>query len=160
GARGADTAPGAARRRASSLGRGTGDSHMNTHDVPAGEEPWRDLPPDEQPHPDYLRAHRGIASWLLTTDHKRIALMFYVAILISFALGGIPALMLRAELLTPERSFLDADTYNRMFTIHGVVMVFMFLVPGIPAIFGNFVLPMQLGAKDLAFPRLNLLSFY
>jgi len=115
---------------------------------------------DEAPPPDYLRADRGIKSWLLTTDHKRIAMMFYVLILGMLGLGGLFALILRTELLTPERSILDADTYNRMFTLHGLVMIFLFMIPAIPAIFGNFVLPIMIGAKDLAFPRLNLLSLY
>jgi cytochrome c oxidase subunit 1 len=113
--------------------------------------------PDE---PSYLAADRGIRSWLLTRDHKRIALMFYVLILFMLALGGAFALLLRAELISPERDIMGADTYNRMFTLHGLVMIFLFMIPGIPSIFGNFVLPMMLGAKDLAFPRLNLLSLY
>ncbi|HEY6783365.1 MAG TPA: cbb3-type cytochrome c oxidase subunit I, partial [Gemmatimonadales bacterium] len=99
-------------------------------------------------------------SWLSTHDHKRIALMFYVTVLVLFGVGGIFALALRTELLTPERTVMDAMTYNRMFTLHGVTMVWMFLIPAIPTVFGNFVLPMQLGARDLAFPRLNLASFY
>ncbi len=109
---------------------------------------------------DYLRADRGIRSWLLTTDHKRIALMFYVVIVFSLILGGVFALLLRTELLTPERTVMDAVTYNRMFTLHGVTMVWLFMIPAIPNTFGNFVLPIMLGAKDLAFPRLNLASFY
>jgi cytochrome c oxidase subunit 1 len=110
--------------------------------------------------PDYLRNGTGVWSWLSTHDHKRIALMFYVTVLIMFGVGGIFALALRTELLTPERTVMDAMTYNRMFTLHGVTMVWMFLIPAIPTVFGNFVLPMQLGARDLAFPRLNLASFY
>jgi len=110
--------------------------------------------------PDYLRAASGVRSWLTTTDHKRIALMFYVVVLVMFMVGGLFALALRVELLTPRRTVMDAMTYNRMFTLHGVTMVWMFLIPAIPAVFGNFILPMQLGAKDLAFPRLNLASFY
>jgi cytochrome c oxidase subunit 1 len=110
--------------------------------------------------PDYLRAASGIASWLTTIDHKRIAIMFLVATTLAMLLGGTFALLLRTKLLTPEPGFIEAITYNRLFTLHGVVMVFMFMVPAIPAVFGNFVLPMMLGAKDLAFPRLNLASFY
>jgi cytochrome c oxidase subunit 1 len=109
---------------------------------------------------DYLRVSGGIRSWLTTTDHKRIALMFYALVLLMFTVGGMFALALRVELLTPQRTVMDAMTYNRMFTLHGVTMVWMFLIPAIPAVFGNFVLPMQLGARDLAFPRLNLASFY
>ncbi|APR76329.1 Cytochrome c oxidase polypeptide I [Minicystis rosea] len=123
-------------------------------------EIWNHAPEPPEPEPDYLRADRGIRSWLLTKDHKRIALMFYVVILVAMILGGIFALALRTELLTPDRTVMDADTYNRMFTLHGVVMVFLFMIPAIPAIFGNFVVPLMVGAKDLAFPRLNLASFY
>jgi cytochrome c oxidase subunit 1 len=110
--------------------------------------------------PDYLREGRGVRSWLFTTDHKRIGLMFYVIIVLMLILGGIFALVLRAELLTPERTLVDANTYNRMFTLHGVTMVWLFMIPSIPNAFGNFMLPIMIGAKDLAFPRLNLLSFY
>jgi cytochrome c oxidase subunit I len=120
----------------------------------------REEPAGEEPPPDYLHADQGIRSWLLTRDHKRIGLMFYVLVLFMLALGGSFALLLRTELLTPERSIMSADTYNRMFTLHGVTMVWLFLIPSIPNAFGNFVLPMMLGAKDLAFPRLNLLSLY
>jgi cytochrome c oxidase subunit I len=109
---------------------------------------------------DYLRADRGVRSWLLTRDHKRIAVMFLVGISLSLLLGGIFALLLRLELLTPERTMMDAGTYNRMFTLHGIVMVFMFMIPSIPAVFGNFMLPIMIGARDVAFPRLNLASFY
>jgi cytochrome c oxidase subunit 1 len=112
------------------------------------------------PEPDYLRAESGVWSWLGTKDHKRIALMFYVSVLLFLGVGGIFALALRTELLTPERTVMEALTYNRMFTLHGVVMVWLFLIPGIPTVFGNFVLPIMLGARDLAFPRLNLASFY
>jgi cytochrome c oxidase subunit 1 len=129
-------------------------------DEAAGEEPWRGAPDIEEPPLDYLRAGRGIKSWLLTTDHKRIGLMFYGLVLLMLALGGAFALVLRAELLGPERDIISADTYNRMFTLHGVTMVWLFLIPSIPNVFGNFVLPIMLGAKDLAFPRLNLLSLY
>jgi cytochrome c oxidase subunit 1 len=107
--------------------------------------------------PDYLRAP---GSWLNTRDHKRIALLFYGSTILFLMVGGLFALALRTELLTPERTIMDAMTYNRMFTLHGVTMVWLFLIPGIPTVFGNFILPMQLGARDLAFPRLNLASFY
>jgi cytochrome c oxidase subunit 1 len=102
----------------------------------------------------------GIASWLNTRDHKRIGVMFLVATTISFALGGVFALVIRLELLTPGPTVVDAMTYNRLFTLHGVVMIFLFMIPAIPSGFGNFLLPLMLGAKDVAFPRLNLLSFY
>ncbi|TKD09498.1 cytochrome c oxidase subunit I [Polyangium fumosum] len=111
-------------------------------------------------HPDYLRADSGLRSWLLTKDHKRIALMFYVGVILFLGLGGTFALVLRTELLTPEQTFIDASTYNQMFTLHGITMVWLFMIPAIPTVFGNFVLPIMLGAKDLAFPRINLASFY
>src|SRR3954463_1017667 len=110
--------------------------------------------------PDYLRARAGIRSWLFTTDHKRIALMFFVATTLAMMLGGTFAMLLRTKLLTPGPGFIEPVTYNRLFTLHGVVMVFMFMIPAIPAVFGNFFLPMMLGATDLAFPRINLASFY
>jgi cytochrome c oxidase subunit 1 len=109
---------------------------------------------------DYLHAETGILSWLLTRDHKRIALMFLGGTTFSLLLGGVFALLVRLELLTPERTIMSAGTYNRMFTLHGVIMVFMFMIPSIPTVFGNFFVPMMLGAKDVAFPRLNLASFY
>ncbi|WP_438013524.1 cbb3-type cytochrome c oxidase subunit I [Sorangium sp. So ce315] len=109
---------------------------------------------------DYLRADAGVRSWLLTTDHKRIGIMFYALVVPMLLLGGVFALVLRTELLTPGPTVIDASTYNRMFTLHGVVMVWLFLIPSIPNIFGNFVLPLMIGAKDLAFPRLNLASLY
>ncbi|ACY15234.1 cytochrome c oxidase subunit I [Haliangium ochraceum] len=109
---------------------------------------------------NYLQAGRGIRSWLLTTDHKRIGLLFFAATSLSLLLGGVFALLLRLELLTPARDLMSATAYNRAFTHHGVIMVWLFMIPSIPGIFGNFVLPMMLGAKDVAFPRLNLASFH
>ncbi|MFS8069790.1 MAG: cbb3-type cytochrome c oxidase subunit I, partial [Byssovorax sp.] len=105
------------------------------------------MPPP--PPPDYLRDGEGIRSWLLTTDHKRIGMMFYVVIVAMLALGGVFALLLRTELLTPEQTIMTAPVYNRMFTLHGIVMVFLFMIPSIPSAFGNFVLPIMLGARDL-----------
>jgi cytochrome c oxidase subunit I len=110
--------------------------------------------------PDYFRADRGLRSWLLTTDHKRIALMFFAAVSLSLFLGGIFAILLRLELIAPDRVLVDAQTYNQLFTQHGIVMVFMFMIPAIPTVFGNFFLPIMIGAKELAFPRINLASFY
>jgi cytochrome c oxidase subunit 1 len=109
---------------------------------------------------DYLRCELGLRSWLFTTDHKRIALMFYGAVITFLFLGGVFALAIRIELLSPHRFYISASSYNRLFTMHGITMVFLFLIPSIPSVFGNFVVPLQLGAKDLAFPRLNLISFY
>ncbi|MES1207131.1 MAG: cbb3-type cytochrome c oxidase subunit I, partial [Pseudomonadota bacterium] len=110
--------------------------------------------------PSYLQAESGIWSWLNTRDHKRIGVMFLVTVTGMFLLGGLFALALRTELLTPNRTIMDAMTYDRLFTLHGVTMVWLFLVPSIPTSFGNFLLPLQIGAKDLAFPKLNLMSFY
>jgi cytochrome c oxidase subunit 1 len=108
----------------------------------------------------YLNVDFGVKSWLLTTDHKRIALLYLVSITLMFFIGGLAISIVRLQLLTPDNNLVDADTYNKLFTMHGIVMVFFFLIPAIPAVLGNFFLPMMLGAKDLAFPRLNLLSWY
>ena len=108
----------------------------------------------------YLNDGHGLKSWLLTKDHKRIALLYLASITAFFALGGFFAMMVRLELLTPAGDLMTPETYNKMFTMHGVVMVFFFLVPSIPATLGNFLLPIMIGAKDLAFPRINLLSWY
>ena len=108
----------------------------------------------------YLNASYSIVSWLFTKDHKRIAILYLVPVTLMFFLGGLAISINRLNLLTPEGGLVDADTYNKLFTIHGVIMVFFFLVPVIPTVLGNFLLPMMIGAKDLAFPRLNLLSWY
>ncbi len=97
---------------------------------------------------------------MLTTDHKRIALLFLGSITTFFFLGGFFAMLIRLELLTPAGDLVLADTYNKLFTMHGIVMIFLFLIPSVPAVFGNFLVPMMIGAKDLAFPRLNLASWY
>jgi cytochrome c oxidase subunit 1 len=112
------------------------------------------------PHKTYLNADKGLLSWLLTRDHKRIGLMFLASVILFLFVGGIFALLVRMELLTPGPTIMDAATYNRMFTLHGIVMIFLFMIPAIPSAFGNFVLPIMLGAEDVAFPRLNLGSFY
>lgn len=109
---------------------------------------------------NYLNCDYSLKSWLTTLDHKRIGLLYLIAILIFFLIGGSMALMIRYELLTPEGDFLMSDTYNKTFTMHGVALIFFFLIPSIPAVLGNFLLPLMLGAKDVAFPRLNLLSWY
>ena len=109
---------------------------------------------------NYLTSEHSVASWLLTTDHKRIAILYMISITLFFFLGGAAATLMRLELITPAGDLLRSDYYNRMFTLHGVVMVFLFMVPVIPSVFGNFFLPMMIGAPDLAFPRLNLASFY
>ncbi len=110
--------------------------------------------------PNYLNAEYGWKSWLFTTDHKRIAVLYLISISVMFALGGVFAMLIRTEMLTPEGDLVNSDTYNKFFTMHGVVMVFFFLIPSIPATLGNFLVPMMIGAKDLAFPRINLLSWY
>ncbi|HTF37601.1 MAG TPA: cbb3-type cytochrome c oxidase subunit I, partial [Blastocatellia bacterium] len=115
---------------------------------------------EQPPRTHYLNATYGLKSWLLTRDHKRIALLYLVSVTFFFALGGAFAAAIRLELLTPQGDMIQAETYNRMFTMHGVVMVFFFLIPSIPATLGNFLVPLMIGAKDLAFPRLNLLSWY
>ncbi len=108
----------------------------------------------------YLRAGHTLRSWLLTTDHKRIALLYLISITFFFFVGGSAAALMRIDLLTPEGDVLSNEGYNRAFTLHGVIMVWFFLIPSIPATFGNFLLPLMIGARDLAFPRLNLLSWY
>src|SRR3954465_11884951 len=109
---------------------------------------------------NYLNAEYGIRSWLLTTDHKRIALLYLLSITFFFFVGGFFALLIRLELLTPAGDLMTADMYNKAFTMHGQIMVFFFLIPSIPAVLGNFLVPMMIGAKDLAFPRINFLSWY
>jgi cytochrome c oxidase subunit 1 len=109
---------------------------------------------------NYLNAEHSIRSWLLTTDHKRIAVLYLVSITLMFALGGLFAMLIRIELITPQGDLLSPDAYNRAFSMHGIIMIFFFLVPSIPATLGNFLVPMMIGARDLAFPRVNLLSWY
>jgi len=112
------------------------------------------------PAKHYLNDNYGIRSWLLTKDHKRIAILYLVSITFFFFLGGLFAALIRLELLTPQGDLFQSDTYNKLFSMHGINMVFFFLVPSIPATIGNFVLPLMVGAKDLAFPKINLLSWY
>ena len=113
-------------------------------------------PPSE---PSYLTAENTVASWLLTKDHKRIALLFFVSITFFFFVGGAAATLMRLNLATPE-GLLQPSVYNRMFTMHGIIMVWFFLIPSIPTTFGNFFVPLMIGARDLAFPRVNLGSWY
>jgi cytochrome c oxidase subunit 1 len=116
--------------------------------------------PRPRTRPDYLNVSYGVWSWLFTVDHKRIAILYLVSITLMFFVGGAFAVVIRLELATPKGDLVEADTYNKLFTMHGVVMIFFFLIPSIPAVFGNFFVPMMIGAKDLAFPRINLLSWY
>src|SRR6266704_3363924 len=111
-------------------------------------------------HAHYLNARYGLKSWLLTTDHKRIALLYLVSVTLFFFLGGIYAALIRLELLTPYGRFVSDENYNKLFTMHGLIMIFFFLIPSIPAVLGNFLLPLMIGARDLAFPRINLASWY
>ena len=118
-----------------------------------------------QPHTNgseenYLNTSYGIRSWLLTLDHKRIGILYLVTLSLFFIVGGIFASMIRIELMTPQADLVEAETYNKLFTMHGVVMIFFFLLPSVPAVLGNLVLPIMIGARDVAFPRLNLLSWY
>jgi cytochrome c oxidase subunit 1 len=108
----------------------------------------------------YLNASYGIKSWLLTKDHKRIGLLYLATITLFFFVGGAFATLIRIELLTPQGGLVSSETYNKLFTMHGVAMIFFFLIPSIPATLGNFFLPIMIGARDLAFPRINLLSWY
>jgi cytochrome c oxidase subunit 1 len=112
------------------------------------------------PAPSYLQDGSSIASWLLTRDHKRIAILYLISVTIFFMIGGLFAVLVRLELATPAGDLLSDDTYNKVFTMHGVMMVFFFLIPSIPGTLGNFLIPLMIGAKDLAFPKLNLASWY
>ena len=111
-------------------------------------------------HDNYLVAKKGINSWIWTVDHKRLGIMYLASVILFFIVGGLAAIAVRSELMNPGKDFMDADAYNRMFTLHGAVMVFLVIIPSIPASLGNFVLPLMLGAKDVAFPKLNLASFW
>ncbi len=125
-----------------------------------------ELPPSPPPPPhplaprNYINADYSIRSWLLTVDHKRIALLYLASITFFFFIGGAAAVVFRLELMTPGADLVESETYNKLFTMHGIVMIFFFLVPSVPAVLGNFLFPLMLGAKDLAFPKLNLLSWY
>jgi cytochrome c oxidase subunit I len=112
------------------------------------------------PKTNFLTKENGLLSWLLTGDHKRIATLYLISITFFFFIGGALAGLIRLELLTPQSDLMAADTYNKVFTMHGVIMVFLFLVPSVPATLGNFLIPMMIGAKDLALPKINLLSWY
>ena len=121
-------------------------------------------PPEEFaptiPEVNYLTKEYGLRSWLLTGDHKRIAILYLISLSIFFCIGGTMAGLIRLQLLTPHGELMTPDTYNKVFTMHGVIMVFLFLVPSVPATLGNFLIPMMIGAKDLALPKINLLSWY
>jgi len=124
--------------------------------IPQGQVATR----PHDPNDNYITNPKGLWSWMTTVDHKRIGIMYLWAILAAFLIGGIFALLVRIELLTPKTTIMSAEAYNRVFTMHGTVMVFLFIIPSIPAALGNFFLPIMLGARDVAFPRLNLASYY
>ncbi len=109
---------------------------------------------------NYLNHEKGLWSWLSTLDHKRIGLLYFITVSLFFLVGGIFALLIRTELYSVGETIMTAEQYARAMTYHGAVMVFLVIIPGIPAFLGNFFLPLQIGAKDVAFPRLNLLSWY
>ncbi len=109
---------------------------------------------------DYKGKHKGLLGWILSTDHKRIAILYLVSLIIFFLVAMTFGFLMRLEMLSPGKTIIDPQTYNALFTLHGVIMIFLFIIPGIPAVFGNFFLPIMLGAKDVSFPRLNLLSWY
>ncbi len=113
-----------------------------------------------RPQRHYLNETPGLRAWLFTLDHKRIGVLYLVSLVVSFALGGVFAILLRTELWTPGPTIMSADAYNQAFTLHGAIMIFLFIIPGIPAALGNFALPLMIGARDVAFPRLNLASWW
>jgi cytochrome c oxidase subunit I len=115
---------------------------------------------NDRPTKNYLNNGYTLKSWLLTKDHKRISIMYLVSVSVFFLMGGLYAATIRLELLTPASDLLESGTYNKVFTQHGILMIFFFLIPSIPAVLGNFLLPIMIGAKDLALPRINLLSLY
>src|SRR5208283_3529115 len=136
--------------------------HRNTHAAKASVTTAAvDIPaPLGEGRESYLTIARTVQSWLVTTDHKRIGILYLFSVLFFLALGGTFALLIRIEHFTPGPTIMDAMSYDRLFTLHGVTMVWLFMIPSIPAAFGNFFLPLQIGAKDVAFPRLNLISYY
>lgn len=128
--------------------------------ITTGFIPQAKARPPRAPEENYLNAAYGVKSWLLTTDHKRIAILYLITITVLFFLGGAAATVIRLNLMTPHGELVPADTYNKLFSAHGIIMVWFFLVPIIPNVLGNFFLPMMIGARDLAFPKINLLSWY
>ena len=118
---------------------------------------------ESKPYINFLQAeskHKGIFKWILSTDHKRIGIMYMTGMMAFLLVGITLGFLMKLEMLTPGKTIMDAQTYNAFFTLHGVIMIFLFIIPGLPAVFGNFMLPLQIGARDVAFPRLNLLSWW
>ena len=126
----------------------------------AAPEPPRFRTARDESEDNCLRSQSTVGSWLLTTDHKRIGLLYLFSILFFFAIAAVAAALMRLELVTPAGDLVLSETYNKLFTIHGVLMVWFFLIPSIPTVLGNFVIPLMIGARDVAFPRLNLMSWY
>ncbi len=123
--------------------------------------PTPELPPEqEKKRQHYLNHDYGVLSWLLTVDHKRIGLMYLVTASVFFLFGGLAVMLVRLNLIVPTGAILELDQYNKAFTAHGTIMIFLFLIPVIPGVLGNFLVPLMVGAKDMAFPKLNLLSYY
>src|SRR3989339_189148 len=116
--------------------------------------------PHEVNYLDYKGKYKGIFAWIFSTDHKRIALLYMYSMLTMFVVGVVLGLAMKLELIAPGKTIMDPQTYNSVFTVHGVIMIFMIVIPGLPAVFGNFMLPIMIGAKDVAFPKINLLSWY
>ncbi len=114
-------------------------------------------------HLDYLHSpkkYKGILNWILSTDHKKIGILYLISMLTFFTVGVTFGFLMRLELISPGKTIMEPQTYNQIFTLHGVIMIFLFIIPGLPAVFGNFFLPIMIGAKDVAFPRLNLFSWW
>ncbi|NNF07837.1 MAG: cytochrome c oxidase subunit I [Candidatus Eisenbacteria bacterium] len=119
-----------------------------------------DINPDIPSDVNYLNVTKGLKSWLTTHDHKRIGVMYLYSVMAAFLVGGMLALAIRLELLSPGQTVMSSETYNQVFTLHGIIMIFLFIIPSIPAALGNFIMPLVIGAKDVAFPKLNLASYY
>ena len=115
---------------------------------------------EEPSYLNYKGKYKGIFSWIFSTDHKRIGLLYLFSILTFFIIGATLGLLMKFELIAPGPTIMDAQTYNAFFTLHGIIMIFAVVIPGLPAVFGNFLLPIMIGAKDVAFPKINLLSWY
>ncbi|MGM0621545.1 MAG: cbb3-type cytochrome c oxidase subunit I, partial [Bacteroidota bacterium] len=109
---------------------------------------------------EYRGRFKGLLGWIFSTDHKRIGLLYLYSMAVMFSVGALLGLAMKLELLAPGKTIMDAQDYNATFTVHGVIMIFMVVIPGLPAVFGNFLLPIMIGAKDVAFPKLNLLSWW
>ncbi|MFA6439207.1 MAG: cbb3-type cytochrome c oxidase subunit I, partial [Bacteriovoracaceae bacterium] len=121
--------------------------------------------PVEKLEPSYLdvstnKYKKGILSWILSVDHKRIGILYLVSMMAFFCVAVFFGFLIRLELIAPGKTIIEAQMYNQLFTLHGIIMIFLFIIPGLPAVFGNFFLPIMIGAKDVIFPRVNLMSWY